>query len=122
MNATAIVDEAMQAGLDGSHPVTLQAKMLRFKLLKLKAPARSADAVCMRRLRMSRILAALLVVPVLAAVMHMLPAKDSRSPRCRGTPTTTRSNTALRTYQRNRMRPWPQSRPWSRSSMAGLTR
>jgi hypothetical protein len=34
---------------------------------KLKASARSADAVCMRRLRMSRVLVALLVVPVLAA-------------------------------------------------------
>jgi hypothetical protein len=28
-NANAIVDEAHNAGLDGSHPVTLQAKMLR---------------------------------------------------------------------------------------------
>jgi hypothetical protein len=41
--------------------------MLLFKLLKLKASARSAEAVCMRRLRMSRVLVALLVVPVLAA-------------------------------------------------------
>ena len=36
-NATAIVDEAHDAGLDGSHPVTLQAKMLRLELLKVKA-------------------------------------------------------------------------------------
>lgn len=35
--ASALVDEAMAAGLDGSHPVTLQAKMLRLELLKLKA-------------------------------------------------------------------------------------
>jgi hypothetical protein len=34
---------------------------------RLKASTRSADAVCMRRLRMSRVLAALSVVPVLAA-------------------------------------------------------
>jgi hypothetical protein len=35
--ASAIVDEALEAGLDGSHPVTLQAKMLRLELLKVKA-------------------------------------------------------------------------------------
>ena len=29
--ASAVVDEAHNAGLDGSHPVTLQAKMLRFE-------------------------------------------------------------------------------------------
>lgn len=33
----ALVDEALDAGLDGSHPVTLQAKMLRLELLKVKA-------------------------------------------------------------------------------------
>lgn len=31
-NASAIVDEAHDAGLDGSHPVTLQAKTLRLEL------------------------------------------------------------------------------------------
>jgi hypothetical protein len=31
------VDEAYNAGLDGSHPVTLQAKMLRLELLNVKA-------------------------------------------------------------------------------------
>lgn len=36
-NANAIVDEAHNAGLDGSHPVTLQAKMLRLELLNVKA-------------------------------------------------------------------------------------
>jgi hypothetical protein len=36
-NASATVDEAHPAGLDGSHPVTLQAKMLRLELLKVKA-------------------------------------------------------------------------------------
>lgn len=35
--ASAIVDEALNAGLDGSHPVTLQAKMLRLELLNVKA-------------------------------------------------------------------------------------
>lgn len=35
--ADALVDEALSAGLDGSHPVTLQAKMLRLELLKVKA-------------------------------------------------------------------------------------
>jgi hypothetical protein len=35
--ASAVVDEALKAGLDGSHPVTLQAKMLRLELLKAKA-------------------------------------------------------------------------------------
>lgn len=35
--ASAIVDEAHNAGLDGSHPVTLQAKMLRLELLNVKA-------------------------------------------------------------------------------------
>jgi hypothetical protein len=35
--ANAIVDGAVAAGLDGSHPVTLQAKMLRLVLLKVKA-------------------------------------------------------------------------------------
>jgi hypothetical protein len=35
--ASAVVDEAHNAGLDGSHPVTLQAKMLRLELLKVKA-------------------------------------------------------------------------------------
>jgi hypothetical protein len=35
--ANDIVDEAHAAGLDGSHPVTLQAKMLRLELLNVKA-------------------------------------------------------------------------------------
>lgn len=35
--ASAIVDEGVNASLDGSHPVTLQAKMLRLELLKVKA-------------------------------------------------------------------------------------
>jgi hypothetical protein len=35
--ASAVVDEAFKAGLDGSHPLTLQAKMLRLELLKVKA-------------------------------------------------------------------------------------
>jgi hypothetical protein len=35
--ASAVVDEAHDAGLDGSHPVTLQAKMLRIELLNVKA-------------------------------------------------------------------------------------
>jgi ribosomal protein S18 acetylase RimI-like enzyme len=35
--ASAIVDEAHNAGLDGSHPVTLQAKLLRLELLNVKA-------------------------------------------------------------------------------------
>jgi hypothetical protein len=35
--ADAVVDEAFAAGLDGSHPVTLQAKMLRQELLQVKA-------------------------------------------------------------------------------------
>jgi hypothetical protein len=34
---SAVVDEAFKAGLDGSHPLTLQAKMLRLELLKVKA-------------------------------------------------------------------------------------
>jgi hypothetical protein len=36
-NANEIVVEAQNAGLDGSHPVTLQAKMLRLELLNVKA-------------------------------------------------------------------------------------
>lgn len=36
-NASAVVDEAHNPGLDGSHPVTLQAKMLRLELLNVKA-------------------------------------------------------------------------------------
>ena len=36
-NASGIVDEAHNAGLDGSHPVTLQAKMLCLELLNVKA-------------------------------------------------------------------------------------
>jgi hypothetical protein len=35
--ASSVVDEALKAGLDGSHPVTLQAKMLRLELLNVKA-------------------------------------------------------------------------------------
>lgn len=35
--AYALVDEAIAAGLDGSHPVTLHAKMLRLELLNVKA-------------------------------------------------------------------------------------
>lgn len=35
--ASAVVDEAHDAGLDGSHPVTIQAKMLRLELLNTKA-------------------------------------------------------------------------------------
>lgn len=35
--ASAIVDEALDAGLDGSNPVTLHAKTLRLELLKVKA-------------------------------------------------------------------------------------
>lgn len=33
----AIVNEALDSGLDGSHPVTLHAKMLRLELLNVKA-------------------------------------------------------------------------------------
>ena len=32
-----ILDEALDAGLGGSHPVTVHAKMLRLELLKVKA-------------------------------------------------------------------------------------
>ena len=32
-----LIDEALATGLDGSHPVTVQAKMLRLELLKVKA-------------------------------------------------------------------------------------
>lgn len=35
--ADALVDEALNAGLNGSHPVTLQAKLLRHELLQVKA-------------------------------------------------------------------------------------
>jgi hypothetical protein len=35
--ASKLVDEAIDAGLDGSHPVTVHAKMLRLELLKTKA-------------------------------------------------------------------------------------
>jgi hypothetical protein len=35
-NASTIVNEAHNAGLDGSHPVTLQLKMLRLELLNVK--------------------------------------------------------------------------------------
>ncbi len=35
--ASAIVDEALEASLDGSHPVTIPAKMLRLELLNVKA-------------------------------------------------------------------------------------
>jgi hypothetical protein len=35
--ADALVDEAIAAGLDGSHPVTIQAKSLRLELLNVKA-------------------------------------------------------------------------------------
>jgi hypothetical protein len=35
--ADALVDEAVAAGLSGSHPVTVQAKMLRLELLNVKA-------------------------------------------------------------------------------------
>jgi hypothetical protein len=36
-NADALVDEAVAAGLDGSHAVALQAKILRLELLNVKA-------------------------------------------------------------------------------------
>lgn len=35
--ASELVDEAVDAGLDGSHPLTVHAKMLRLELLKTKA-------------------------------------------------------------------------------------
>jgi hypothetical protein len=35
--ADALVDEAIAAGLDGSHPLTIHAKMLRLELLDVKA-------------------------------------------------------------------------------------
>jgi hypothetical protein len=35
--ASELVDEAMDAGLNGSHPITVHAKMLRLELLKTKA-------------------------------------------------------------------------------------
>jgi hypothetical protein len=35
--ADALVDEALTAGIDGSHPVTIQAKALRQELLGIKA-------------------------------------------------------------------------------------
>jgi hypothetical protein len=37
VKAAALVDEAVAAGLDGSHPVTVHAKMLRQELLSVKA-------------------------------------------------------------------------------------
>jgi hypothetical protein len=36
-SASATVDDALDAGLEASHPVTLQAKMLRLELLQVKA-------------------------------------------------------------------------------------
>ena len=39
--ADALIDEATAAGLDGSHPVTLQAKMLRLELLKREGRLRA---------------------------------------------------------------------------------
>jgi hypothetical protein len=36
-SADGIVDDAIEAGLDGSHPVTVHAKMLRLELLDVKA-------------------------------------------------------------------------------------
>jgi hypothetical protein len=36
-NASNLIDEAMDAGLPGDHPVTIAAKMLRLELLKTKA-------------------------------------------------------------------------------------
>ena len=35
--ADELVDEAIAAGLDGSHPLTIHAKMLRLELLQVKA-------------------------------------------------------------------------------------
>jgi hypothetical protein len=35
--ADALVDEVLEAGLDGSHPLTVHAKMLRLELLQVKA-------------------------------------------------------------------------------------
>lgn len=35
--ADALVDQALDAGLDGSHPLTVHAKMLRLELLQVKA-------------------------------------------------------------------------------------
>lgn len=35
--ADELVDEALAAGLDGSHPLTVHAKMLRLELLQVKA-------------------------------------------------------------------------------------
>jgi hypothetical protein len=35
--ADALIDEALNAGLDGSHPLTVHAKMLRLELLTVKA-------------------------------------------------------------------------------------
>ena len=40
-----MVDEAHNAGLDGSHPVTLQAKMHRLELLNVKAYLWSTNLV-----------------------------------------------------------------------------
>jgi hypothetical protein len=36
-SASQVVDEALDAGLHGSHPVTVHAKMLRLELLNVKA-------------------------------------------------------------------------------------
>src|SRR3990172_1743991 len=48
--ASAIVDEALDAGLDGSHPVTIQAKMLRLELLNVKAELRARARAARPRL------------------------------------------------------------------------
>jgi hypothetical protein len=37
VKADALVDEALAAGLDGSHPLTVHTKMLRLELLQVKA-------------------------------------------------------------------------------------
>jgi hypothetical protein len=42
--ADALVDEAIAAGLDGSHPVTIHAKMLRLELLKVKGTSSAISA------------------------------------------------------------------------------
>jgi hypothetical protein len=39
-----LVDEALDAGLDGSHPLTVHAKMLRLELLNVKADLERVQA------------------------------------------------------------------------------
>jgi hypothetical protein len=80
--ADSLVNEALDAGLDGSHPVTVHAKMLRLELLSVKADLERELAHlvldCSRCDRTVHWVAGLGIVPAIGRTENLLPSRARR--------------------------------------------